>query len=452
MNNEKKRKTLLQGSVLKSIFMISLPIIFANILQMVYQLIDTFWVGRLGTEAVAAVSLSFPILFFIGSLAMGFTMAGAILISQYNGKGDHDNVCFSAGQTLSLVFLISIVISIVGYFSSGWLLSFLTKDALVLEQATSYLQISFLAIIAMFIYYVFQSSLQGIGEVKFPTMIVFITVVINFFIDPLFMFGWKFIPAMGVSGVALATLVTQYLSAIIAIIVLLRGSHHIKIKFKDLILKKSFVKRLFKLGMPSSLEMSARSLGLVLMTFIVSVFGTLVVASYGIGTRIMSFIIIPAVGFSIATSTLVGNNLGAKQYLRAEKIAKTGVTIGFWFLTAVGVLLFIFAKPISTFFVPGELELIKMSSNFIRIMALSFGFIGIQMAVVGVLKGAGKTSTSMFLAFFGTVVLFILSFVLAINYGLNELGVWIAYPVANLVTGILAFYFYKKKNWVRKIV
>ena len=212
MNREK----LLNGSITKSLLMVAVPIIFANILHTVYQLIDTFWVGRLGVEAVAAVSLSFPILFFLMSLAMGLLTASSILVAQYNGKGDHDKVSSTVGQSLSLIIILAIILSVIGYFSSHYLLSLLTKDITVLQQATSYLQISFLAIIAIFVYILFQSSLRGVGEVKVPLIIISITVVLNFFLDPVLMFGWRFIPAMGVSGVALATLITEYLSAIIS--------------------------------------------------------------------------------------------------------------------------------------------------------------------------------------------------------------------------------------------
>ncbi len=441
---------MLRGSITKSLLVIAIPIIFANILQTVYQLIDTFWVGRLGTEAVAAVSLSFPILFFLTSIAMGLVMAASILVAQYNGKGDKENVSFTVGQSFSLVTIIAIVLSIIGYFSSNYLLSFLTKDVLVLPQATSYLQISFLAIMAIFVYTLFQSSMRGVGEVKIPLIIIFITVVMNFLLDPVLMFGWKFIPAMGVSGVALATLITEYLSAIIGITLLIKGTYGIKLKLKDLKLKLSWVKKLFKLGLPSSLEMGSRSLGMILMTFVAATFGTLTIASFGIGMRIFMFVIIPGVGFSIATSAIVGNNLGAKQYERAEKIVKTGMKVSFLTLAILGVLLFIFAKPISAFFVPNEPLLVLESARFIQIMALTFGFIGMQMVIFGTLKAAGKTTTAMLLALFNTVMLFAISYLLSITTGMQQLGIWVAYPISNVISAGIAYYFYRKKDWLKK--
>lgn len=451
-NQQKKPKQnhLLEGAVVKSIVVISVPIIFANVLQTVYQLIDTFWVGRLGAGAMASVSLSFPILFFLISLAMGFTMGGSILIAQYNGRGDKENVSMATSQTFSLVLLVSIIFGFIGHFISGFLLSYLTDDPVVLSQAIDYLQISFWAMPATFIYAVFQASLRSVGEVKLPMIIILITVIINFFIDPIFMYGWRFIPEMGVAGVAFATLITEYLSAVIAILIMISNKYGSRLEFKDLLLKKEWVKKIIQLGFPSAVEMSSRSFGIFLTTFIVSTLGTFTVAVYGIGTRILSFIIIPAIGFSIATSTLVGNNLGARQHGRAEEIVKSGIKIAFWTLFFLGVLLFIFAKQVSAFFIPLELEVIAESAKFIRIMAFTFGFIGIQMTISGALKASGQTTSSMLLVLFHTFSLFVLAYLLSTIFNFAELGIWLAYPFANILAFLLALYFYKQKKWLKK--
>ena len=162
------------------------------------------------------------------------------------------------------------------------------------------------------------------------------------------------------------------------------------------------------------------------------------------------FVIIPGVGFSIATSVIVGNNLGARQHERAERIVKTGMKIAFLTLTGLGVLLFIFAKPISAFFVPNEIELVLEAAFFIRIMALTFGFIGMQMVIFGTLKAAGKTTTAMFLALFNTIMVFVISYVLSSIVGMQQLGIWVAYPISNVISAGIAYYFYWRKDWLKK--
>lgn len=445
-------KSLLEGSIVKSLIKISTPIIFANMLQTVYQLTDTFWVGRLGVNSVAAVSLSFPILFLLISLAIGFAMAGSILIAQYNGQNNSDKVAFIAGQTLSIVVILSLIISIFGYFSSKYILSFFTTDAMVLSQATLYLQISFISLVFLFIFNIFQSSLRSIGEVKLPMYIISFTVLLNFFIDPLFMYGYKFIPAMGVGGVAFATLLTQFLSSIIGLYLLFSDRVKIPLKLKDFVLQWTCVKRVIKLGFPSSIDHSSRSLGMLILTFIVSSFGTLAIASYGIGVRIFSFVIIPAIGFAIANSALVGNNLGAKQFKRAKEIVWVSLKFSFITLSLFGIILFIFARNVSAFFVPSDFELIIMSATFVRYLTLSFGLFGIQSILISTFKSAGQTKMAMYLALTNTLFLILFSYLLSTTFNYGVLGIWISYPLSNVFSVLLAIYFYRKKEWMTSIV
>ena len=449
MMTSQRRKTLLEGSVWKSILLIALPVTFANILQTVYQLIDTFWVGRLGTDAVAAVSLSFPILFFLMSLAMGMATAGAILVSQHNGKNEPQTVSLVTAQTLTLVTILSFCVACIGYWISPLILSYMTEDTLLWAEATSYLQISFWGMPAMFCYMIFQSSLRGVGEVRFPMIVILGTVILNFFLDPLFLFGWGKLPPLGITGVAYATIITEYLSALIGFISLFIGIHGVHIQFRQLIPQKKWIHRLFVLGFPSSIEMSSRSLGAVLMTFLVSTLGTLAVASYGIGSKVLSFVILPALGFAIASSSLVGNNLGAQQHERTQQIIRTGMHIAFGVLSFIGMIAFVGAETIAHFFVPEEKELIIESALFIRIMALSFGFIGGQMVINGTFKAAGMTGMSMFFALFQTFVLFVTGYLLSTIFQFGMLGIWIAHPISNIAAFALAFSFYRQKQWLQ---
>ncbi|MCF7845737.1 MAG: MATE family efflux transporter [Candidatus Peribacteraceae bacterium] len=444
------RQKLLDGPIVKSILTLAIPIILVNTIQTVYQLIDTFWVGRLGADAVASVSLSFPIIFLLHSLAIGFTMAGSILVAQFNGRGEKRKVALATGQTLTLVVLLACVIAVVGYLLAHWSLSFLTSDPNVLLPAADYLKISFLAMPAMFIFIIFQSTLRGVGEVRLPLLIVITTVVLNFFLDPLFLFGWKFIPPLGVAGVAWATLVTEALSAIIGLAILFSRKFDYGLRLADFRIRKEWFTKILRLGFPSSIEMSSRSLGMVLLTLLVAMFGTLAVASFGIGTRILMFVIIPSLGFAMATTALVGNNLGAKQTDRVVQIVKSGMKIAFGSLTLLGAFIFIFAKPIAAFLVPGETELILNSAEFIRLIAPTFGLVGIQMVILGTLKAAGQTTNAMFVAMFHVMVTFVLGYFLSTNCGLAERGIWIAYPVANLAAAALAFSFYLRKKWLRR--
>ena len=445
------RNNLTEGSILKSLIILSVPIIFVSILQSAYQLIDTFWVGRLGTDAIAAVSISFPIIFLIVSLGGGLSISGTILVAQYKGKKDKKAVDHIAGQTLLMVFIVSVILSVFGYFLSPFLVSLMGVESNVFSNAVSYMRISFIGMIFMFTYMVFQSLMRGVGDVKTPMYIVFGTVILNLILDPLFIFGYWFIPALGVAGAAVATIGTQGISAVIGVILLLRGKHQIHLRLNNLKPDLPLIKKMFRLGAPASIEQSTRSLGMIIMTFLVASFGTLTLAAYGIGGRILSFIILPALGLSMATSTLVGQNIGAGKIKRAEKIAKLSSLTSFIILTLVGILFFFFAEQISAIFIPGELETIQATALFIKIMALTFGFIGVQMSLNGAFRGSGNTIIPLVLSIIALWILrFPLAYILSKHTSLAELGIWIAFPVANVIAAIITIIWFAKGTWKQK--
>lgn len=445
------KKNLTEGSIFKSLISLAVPIIFANILQTAYQLTDTFWVGRLGVSAVAAVSISFPIVFLIISLGSGFAMAGTILVAQYKGKNNQKAINHISSQTIVIIFIISVILALIGYFLSPVLISLMGAEQDVYLGAVSYMKILFIGMVFMLIYMIFQSLMRGVGEVKIPVYIVLITVILNLFLDPLFIFGYKFIPAFGVGGAAVATVVTQSIAAIIGLIFLFRGNYEIKLSLKNFKFDFSLIKKMFKIGLPASIEQSTRALGITVMTFLVASFGTMTLAAYGIGGRILSFVIIPAIGLSMATSTLVGQNIGANKLDRVDKIVKFGAFIGFISLTFVGIIIFLFANQISALFIPNEIQTIISSALFIRIMALTFGFIGIQMALAGAFRGSGNTLISMVLSIVSLWVLrFPLAYVLSMHTKLAEIGLWIAFPISNIIAAIIAIVWFLRGTWKEK--
>lgn len=448
---QKKPNKLTEGSILKSLLSLSLPVIFVNILQTAYQLTDTFWVGRLGTDAVAAVSISFPIIFLIISLGIGLGIAGTILVAQYAGKQDQAAVDYTSAQTLMMVIFVSIPLGIMGYFLSPYMTMLMTNDPNVLGPATSYMEISLLGLVFMFTYMVFQSLLRGVGNVKTPMYIVLGTVLLNLVLDPLLIFGYGPVPAMGVTGAAISTIATQAIASIIGIGLLASGKYGIRIKLKDFKPDYPLIIRMFKIGFPSSIEQSTRALGLTVMTLLVTTFGTLTVAAYGIGTRILMFVIIPAMGLSMATSTLVGQNIGAGKIDRAERIAMLSTKLAFVSLSIVGILTFIFANQIVAVFIPGETATIESGAYFLRIMSLTFGFIGMQLTLNGVFVGSGNTMISMILAIVSLWVLrFPLGYVLAMHTWLAEVGIWIAFPVSNIVAALATLIWFRKGTWKHK--
>ncbi|MCQ6963764.1 MATE family efflux transporter [Methanolobus chelungpuianus] len=448
MDRKYSSDRLTEGPIMRSLIALAVPIIFANVLQTAYQLVDTFWVGRLGHEAVAAVSLSFPFIFLLISLGGGLAIAGTILVAQYQGKGEKKSVDHIASQTLLMMFIVSLLLSVIGYYLSPGLMTLMGAEPDVFDDAVSYLQISFLGLVFMFAYFVYQSLMRGVGDVKTPMYLVLCTVLLNLIFDPLFIFGYGPIPGYGVTGAAIATIGTQGIASVIGVSMLISGRYGVQVHTKDLKPDAELIRKMFRLGLPSSVEQSTRSLGIAVLTLLVASFGTITVAAYGIGSRVLSFVIIPALGLSMATSTLVGQNIGAGKTERAVRITKMSTRIGFISLTLAGIVIFFLAEPLSAFFIPGETEAIRSSATFIRIMALTFGFMGMQQVLTGAFRGAGDTFVAMVLAIVTLWMLqFPLSYVLSKHTTLAENGIWWAFPVTNIIAAAISVAYFHKGGW-----
>jgi putative MATE family efflux protein len=442
---------LLEGPILRSLLTLAVPIVLANILQAGYQVIDAFWVGRLGGAAVAAVSVSFPITFLLIALGAGLAIAGSTLIAQYVGAKNKEMVSHVAAQTLLMVVIVSIVLGTIGYIDAPALLHLMGVGPDVYPGALGFMRVSFIALVFNFIFFVFQAIMRGIGNATLPIYIVLGTVILNFALDPIFIFGWGHIPAYGVMGAALATLGTQSIAAIIGIAILRLGKNGIHVRRRDFIPDFEYIKRAFFLGFPASIEQSARALGLTVMTFLIASFGTLAIAAYGVGSTILQVVMIPAMGVSMAVSTLVGQNIGAGNVDRAGRIGRLGAWLGFWILSGMGVLVFMFASQLIAFFVPSDPSVIAAGAVFLRIMALSWGFMGVQLALTGVLRASGNMVVTMVLTLVSQWVLqFPLAYVLSAHTALGIYGIWWAFPISNVTIALITIGVYAKGDWKKK--
>lgn len=444
---------LIHGPIVNALAKLAIPIVIANVLQTAYQLTDTFWVGRLGKEALAAVSVSFPIMFLVISVGMGLSIAGTILVAQYKGQDNDEQVNYIAMQTLVMMILVSAVLSIIGFLLADNIIHLIGVEEAILPSAVEYLRYSFIGTVALFGFFTFQSLMRGVGDVTTPMFIVLGTVLLNLVFDPLFIFGWGPIPALGVGGAAIATLATQSIAMVVGIWYISSGRSEIKLPWKRMHPDWALVSRLVRLGIPASIETSTRAGALTILVVLVSSFGTDVMATYGIGSRILSLVVIPALGLSMATSTLVGQNIGANQLERANRTAALSAGIGFITLTVVGIILFIAAEPVAAIFIPDDPGIIASSAHMIQIMALTFGFIAIQQVFNGAFRGGGNPTAAMILSVISLWILrFPIAYVLSNNTALGADGLWWAFPITNVISGLIGLAWYLRGNWMRKVV
>ena len=447
----RKIKKVFNNDIILDIIRLAWPIILANILQAAYQLTDSFWVGRLGQEAVAAVAISGPVIFLTTSLGIGFAVAGSILVAQYFGAKNKEMVEKSAGQTITMVAIVSALLGAIGWIISPYILKAMEASPDFYSQALGFLRVAFVGLIFNFSFFMFQSIMRGIGRPKVPLYIISGTVILNFLLDPLFIFGLGPIPALGVKGAALATIGTQSIASLLGLSILFSGKKGIHLKKSDFLPEIKFIKRSFLLGLPSSIDQSARSLGMALMTSIVASFGTLAVASYGAGSNIIQVSVIIGLGLSAANATLVGQNIGAGNKERAEKTAKYSAMMSFFSLSVMGAIVYLSAPYLIAFFVPGEETLIAEGSILLRTVSLLFGFMGLQMAFSGVYQASGNTTISMALTLFSQWILQLpLAYLLSKYTNLGMRGIWLAFPITNVVTAFVSWLVFKSGYWKKK--
>jgi putative MATE family efflux protein len=438
---------LLEGPIIRSLFLLAVPIMGANILQIAYQIVDAFWVGRLGASAIASVSVSMPIMFVMISAGMGFAIAGSTLIAQYVGARDTKMVNHVAAQTMISVIGVSATLGTIGFIAAPYVLELMEVTPEVYANALKFLRVQFVGLPLAFAYFMFQSQMRGTGQVRMPLFIVAVSVGINFVLDPILIF-WA---GLGVMGAALATLFAQAIAATVGLRLLFSGRYGIKLSWPAFRPDFVFIKRAFNLGYPASIEQSARGLGMMVMTFLITSFGTVTIAAYGVGGNMLNVVVIPAMGFSLATSTLVGQNIGAGNIHRAERVARLAATLTFSTLSAVGLLAFVFANHIAAFFVPNDKHVIHEASVFIRTVSWSYGFIGLQFALMGVLRASGNMMTAMTISLVSQWCLqFPLAFVLSQHTHLHAHGLWWAFPVANVTTAIVSGLIFARGDWKKR--
>lgn len=447
-----KHEYITKGPILSSLVKLALPLMIGQLIQTFYNLVDTLWVGRLGSNAVAAISISFPIVFLMISLAAGLTIAGTALIAQNKGAGKHEEVDRILGQLLSFVGVLSVILAIIGFVFSRQFITWMGADPAIISDATGYLRIIFVGVPFMFIFFIFSAALRGIGDTFTPMIMTLFSVGLNVILDPLLIFGIGPFPHMGVHGAALATIIARALAALYALSILISGRKNLHLKLKYLKPNFTIIKRVVMIGIPSSVQQSMLSIAQIVMTSIVAAFGTTTIAAYGIGNRIINVASMLVMGISTATTTMIGQNIGAGEKERSEKIAKVSVTLTFTLLTALGLLIFIIPSQLVGVF-NKEAEVLLYGSSYLKITALFLGAMGVRMVINGVFRGAGKTTNTMIISIIAFCALRIpIAYVLSNLLDWNQTGIWWGVAASDGISAVISIVWIKMSNWSENIL
>ncbi|MCD2205199.1 MATE family efflux transporter [Halobacterium sp. KA-6] len=441
---------LTAGSIGKPLFFLSMPIVVTNLFQTAYNLADTFWLGQYSTDALAAISFAFPMVFLLISLGMGISVAGSVLVAQYTGAGGERQAEFAASQTMTFAVIASILLGGVGYFFVGDFLSLMGASTDVLPLASSYMEVVALGLTFMFGFAVFIALMRGYGDTITPMLVMFGSVVLNIVIDPFLIFGWWAFPEMGIQGAAVATVFSRALALVVGLAIMFRGRRGVEIHLRDMVPEFSYLRRLARIGVPASIEGTGRALSMNLLLFIVATFSDPIVAAYGIGTRVFSVIFLPAIAVARGVETMTGQNIGADKPDRAEQAVTLAAKVLFGILSAAGVIVFIFPEPIVSVFVGADQaaagQVVSAGAQFLRYVALTFGFIGIMRAYTGSFRGAGKTLTA---AAISVLTLGVIRFPVAwvASGPLAETGIWLSFAISNVAGAIIAYAWFQRGTW-----
>lgn len=446
----KKKLDLTDGNIGKTLLHLSTPIIIINLLRMAYNIGDTFWLGKLSKEALAAIGFGFPLIFLFISLGMGFAVAGSVLVAQFEGSGNEKMVNFSASQTLTFSFIVSLIFGLIGFVAAEDLLILYGASEKVVSLGVSYLQIIFLGISFMFGFAVFIALMRGYGETRTPMYVMLFSIVLNVLLDPFLIFGWSFFPELGIEGAAIATVFSRILAFAIGLGMLLNGWRGLKISLSKMIPDFSFLKKLLKIGVPASIGTTGRSVSINVLVAIVGVFSTSVIAGYQVGTRIILILFFTAMSVSRGVSTITGQNLGAENFDRAEKVNYIGAKYLFLILTGIGVIIFLFPKIFISVFT-NDKQIVEVGVEFLRYTALSIGFIGVMRAFAGGFRGSGKTLTA---AAISIITLGVIRVPVAFTASrfLGPTGIWLAFPISNILGATIAFLWFRKGTWKQTII
>ncbi|TFG91461.1 MAG: MATE family efflux transporter, partial [Candidatus Atribacteria bacterium] len=421
------------------------------------HLADTFWLGHLppteSGEAVAGLQISWPIIWFLIALSFGFGIAGVALISQYTGAGEKKNTNLVASQMLSLSIIFGLIIAIFGFILTPYLVPLITQSATVTRTAITYMQFIFWGIPFIFIVFTFQSILSAKGDTITPMYINLFTVTLNLILDPFLIFGWWRFPHLGVVGAALATVICQGIAASISLYLLFKGTKGIRITLNGLIPAWKWLKKIFKIGLPAAIGHSTTAFGFVLVMAIIGRTNNpeTVIAAYGVGDKLINIIFIVVDGLGTGIMTLIGQNLGANLIGRAKEIAKKSLQAAFLITFLEAALVFALRIPLFKLFIPDRPDIIAEGIHFLTIFTLGMPFFGLTGAMMAIFRGSGHNVQPMIVdmvRLWGLRIPF--AYFLGNQFGAT--GIWWAMALSNIITAIVALYFYFQGGWKKQVI
>jgi putative MATE family efflux protein len=431
----------------RAILLLAIPMILELVLESLFAVVDVFWVGRLGPDAVATVGLTESLLYLVFAVGLGLSLSTTAMVARRIGEKDPAAAADAGVQAIVIGLGFSLLVGAPCIYFAPNLLRMMGASPQIVAVGSGYTRIALGGCGAIMLLFLNNAIFRGAGDAAIAMRLLWVSNIINLILDPCLIFGWGPFPKLGVTGAALATFTGRSIGVLYQFYRLLRGTERIRILRKQVRIHASVLFRLLRLSLMGILQFAIAMTSWIGMVRIVSNFGSAALAGYTIAIRIVTFVILPSWGLSNAAATLVGQNLGAKRPDRAEQsVWRTGF-YNMLFLGAIGVFFVLFAEPVVKLFT-SDPSVVPLAASALRI--LSYGNIGYAygMVMLQAFNGAGDTRTPTIINFFGFWVLEIpLAYALAIRAQLHSSGVFIAIVVAEAAIAAIGVIVFRRGRW-----
>ncbi|MCU4177419.1 MATE family efflux transporter [Carboxylicivirga sp. N1Y90] len=433
----KKTIDLTEGPIFKQLLKLALPIIGTSLMQMAYNLTDMVWLGRLGSDAVASVGASGFYIWLGISLLLVTRVGAEVGVSQSLGKKDVESATRFARHSLFWAFLLSIVIAaIVLIFTPQLIGVFRLSQGVVEDGAISYLRIVSMGFVFTFVNPTFQGIYNGMGNSKLPFYYLLVGLGLNMVLDPLMIFGFGVVPAMGVNGAAWATFIAQFVVFAIFYIRFVWKKEIMDPDFRRFKLSKDISRRIFKLGMPVAMESSLFAIFALILARMITKWGDIPIAVQSVGAQIEALSWMTSSGFATALGSFTGQNFGAGNWQRIRKGYYTTLGIGIFIGALVTTAFFVFGKEIFSLFLREE-EPLQMGIVYLKILAVSQTFMIVEIITRGAFNGIGRTVPPSIVGIVFTGARVPAAFVLSAERYLGMLGIWWAISLSSVFKGVI---------------
>ncbi|MCP3140138.1 MATE family efflux transporter [Pyxidicoccus xibeiensis] len=446
------RQDLTKLPIRKAIFLLSVPMVLEMMMESVFAVVDVFFVGRLGADAVATVGLTESLLSIIYAAAMGLSIGATALVSRRIGEGDPERAARTAVQAIGLGVVLAVPVSVAGVVFSRPLMALMGGSPWVLEHGVRYTQVMLGGMGSVLLLFLINAIFRGAGDAAISMRVLWLANAINIVLAPLLIFGVGPFPELGVMGAAVATTFGRSCGVVYQLYRLARGGGRLQVRREHLRLEPATMLAMMRMSGAGTAQALVGTTSWVVLARIVSTFGSTAVAGYTIAIRIVLFALLPSWGLSNAAATLVGQSLGARQPERGEHAVWTAGRINAAFLGSLGLLFVLFAKQVVGIFTH-DAEVTAYAVSALRIMSASFLFYAFGMVLTAAFNGSGDTATPTVLniACFWLLEL-PLAWVLAGPMGLGPTGAFLSISVAFSVMTVASVILFRRGTWKHRQV